>query len=29
MTEIKVPVTLIFFDFSRKVEAFTNHNILK
>ena len=26
---LKVPVTLIFFYFRRKVEAFTNHNILK
>ena len=26
---VKVPVTLIFFYFRRKVEAFTNHNILK
>ena len=26
---IKVPITLIFFYFRRKVEAFTNHNILK
>ena len=26
---LKVPVTLIFFYFRRKVEAFTDHNILK
>ena len=26
---LKVPVTLIFFYFRRKVEAFTDHNIVK